>query len=154
MKKIILLLITIALSIGLIACNSSTQDSLNDDSKSVVENHFIYENEKNKDKLLTTLTNHYKQGNTDWGFDNLDSIKIVNINEELNEGIRDSYLRDGRGSINNTTPENLKVYKVDYEIKYKRDGIGPQDSGTYEWWYFLIREDENSPWLIDDFGYI
>jgi len=154
MKKLILLLITIALSIGLIACNSSTQDSLNDDSKSVVENHFIHENEKNKDKLLTTLTNHYKQDNTDWGFDNLDSIKIVNINEELNEGIRDGYLRDGRGSINNTAPENLKVYKVDYEVKYKRDGIGPQDSGTYEWLYFLIREDKNSPWLIDDFGYI
>ncbi|HAK42042.1 MAG TPA: DUF4829 domain-containing protein, partial [Clostridium sp.] len=131
MKKLILLLITIALSIGLMACNSSTQDSL-EDSKSVVENHFIYQNEKNKDKLLTTLTNHYKQGNTDWELDNLGSIKIVNINEELNEGIRNNYLRNGRGSINNITSENLKVYKVDYEVKYKRDGIGPQDSGTYE----------------------
>lgn len=151
MKKLILLLITIALSIGLIACNSSTQDSLKD-SKSVVENHFIYQNEKNKDKLLTTLTNHYKQGNTDWELDNLGSIKIVNINEELNEGIRNNYLRNVRGSINNITSKNLKVYKVDYEVKYKRDGIGPQDSGTYEWWYFLIRENENSPWLIDDFG--
>lgn len=151
MKKLILLLITIALSIGLMACNSSTQDSL-EDSKSVVENHFIYQNEKNKDKLLTTLTNHYKQGNTDWELDNLGSIKIVNINEELNEGIRNNYLRNVRGSINNITSKNLKVYKVDYEVKYKRDGIGPQDSGTYEWWYFLIRENENSPWLIDDFG--
>lgn len=65
--------------------------------------------------------------------DNLGSIKIVNINEELNEGIRNYYLRNGRGSINNTTSENLKVYKVDYEGKYKHDGIGPQDSGTYEW---------------------
>lgn len=80
--------------------------------------------------------------------DNLDSIKIVNINE----GIRNDYLRNGRGSINNTTSENLKVYKVDYEVKYKRDGIEPHVSGTYEWWYFLIRENENSPWLIDDFG--
>jgi hypothetical protein len=77
--------------------------------------------------------------------DNLVSIKIVNINEELNEGIRNYYLRNGRGSINNTISENLKVYKVDYEVKYKHDGIGPQDSGIYEWWYFLIRENENSP---------
>lgn len=90
MKKLILLLITITLSIGLMACNSSTQDSL-EDSKSVVENQFIYQNEKNKDKLLTTLTNPYKQGNTDWGFDNLDSIKIVNINENLNDAIRNGY---------------------------------------------------------------
>lgn len=66
--------------------------------------------------------------------------------------IRDGYIRNGRGSINNTTSENLKVYNVDYEVKYKRDGIVPQDSGTYEWWYFLIRENKNSPWLIDDFG--
>nr|WP_238455622.1 DUF4829 domain-containing protein [Desulfolucanica intricata] len=28
----------------------------------------------------------------------------------------------------------------------------PLDSGTYDWWYFVIRKDENSQWLIDDFG--
>lgn len=41
---------------------------------------------------------------------------------------------------------------MEYEVKFIKDGVGPKDSGIYEHWYFLIRKDENSPWLIDDMG--
>ena len=118
----------------------------------VVENYFKYYNEKNKKGILCTLTEWHNAPNVVWGFENLDSMKIIDIQEEKSDVIRNGYLRNGRGSVNNTTETNLKVYKVKYEVKYKKNGIGPQDSGTYDWWYFVIRRDEDSPWLIDDMG--
>lgn len=44
-----------------------------------MENYFHYKNENNKDKLLTTLAEHYNSQNAVWGFKNLDSIKFINI---------------------------------------------------------------------------
>lgn len=137
--------------------NSSNTTSVDTDveddpAQTVVEKYFLYKNEKNKDKLLTTLTEHYNAPNVAWGFENLNSIKIIDIQEEKSDSVRKGYLNNGRGRVHGTIEKNLKVYKVRYEVKYKRDGVGPQDSGTYDWWYFVIRKDENSPWLIDDFG--
>lgn len=126
--------------------------SKKDSAQTVVEKFFQYKNEKNKKKILTTLTDHWNAPNMVWGFENLDSIKIISIEEEKSDSVRKGYLSNGRGSVNNTTEENLKVYKVKYDVKYKKDGIGPQDSGIYDWWEFVIRKDENSPWLIDDMG--
>lgn len=120
------------------------------DPQKVVENYFKYMNEKNKEKLLENLTEWHN--NMIWGFENLDYIKIINIEEETNENQKKGYLYNGNGKINETKEENLKVYRVDYEVKYKKDGVGPQDSGKYTWWFFVIRKSSSSPWLIDDFG--
>lgn len=133
------------------AVTSGVVDSGDDPAQTVVENYFKFNNEKNKDKILTTLTEHHDAPNVVWGFDELDSIKILNIEEEKDNKYAKGYLLNGRGSINGTTDDNLKVYKVKYEVKYKNE-VGAQESGTYDWWYFLIRKDSSSPWLIDDFG--
>ena len=120
-------------------------------AQTVVENHFKYKDEKNQDKILTTLTDHWKAPNVVWGFEHLDQIKLIRIEEDITVKNRGGYLSNGRGRINGTTGDNLKVFKVKYEVKYK-DEVGPQESGTYDWWYFVIRKDGNSPWLIDDMG--
>lgn len=129
---------------------TSTPQEKSNSSKATVENYFKYYNEKNKEKLLTTLAAHWASPNIVWGFENLDSMKLLDIKEDTSR--IDDYLEHGNGTINNTTKENLKVYKVKYDVKYKDDNIGPQPSGTYEWWYYLTRKDKNSPWLIDDMG--
>lgn len=149
---ILIIIITLIMLVSCSSGNNTIIDSKGDSAQTVVENYFKYENEKNKDKLLTTLTEHWTSPNVVWGFENLDSIKIINIEEEKDEKVREGYLNYGRGSINGTTESNLRVYKVQYDVKYKKDGVGPQDSGIYDWWYFVIRKDENSPWLIDDMG--
>jgi len=146
LKFSILLIIAMIILVGCSKENDNSAVDLKDDfAQSVVEKHFQYQNEKDKDKLLTTLTEHWNTPNVVWRFENLDSIKIIKIEEEKSERVRKSYLNSGRGSINGTTEDNLKV-------SYLQDGVGPQDSGTHEWWYFVIRKDESSPWLIDDFG--
>jgi hypothetical protein len=138
--------------VGCSSENNKKIDSKGDSAQTVVEKFFQYKNENNKDKLLTTLTEHWNAPNVVWGFENLESIKIINIEEEKDEKVKKGYLNNGRGSINETSENNLKVYNVEYDVKYKKDGVGPQDSGLYGWWFFVIRKDENSPWLIDDMG--
>ncbi|HBL05457.1 MULTISPECIES: DUF4829 domain-containing protein [unclassified Clostridium] len=150
--NVMLIIITLILLVGCSSESNRSIDTKGDSAQTVVENYFKYENEKNKDKLLTTLTEHFNAPNVVWGFDNLDSTKIISIEEEMNEKVKEGYLHNGRGSTNGTTENNLKVYKVKYEVKYKNDGASPQNSGIYDWWYFVIRKDENSPWLIDDMG--
>ncbi|WP_350445884.1 DUF4829 domain-containing protein [Anaeromonas frigoriresistens] len=147
-----LVIITVSILVGCSNESKKVVDSKDDSAQTVVENYFKYKNEKNKDKLLTTLTEHWNTQNVVWGFENLDSIKIINIEEEKDEKVKEGYLNNGRGSINGIIENNLKIYKVKYEVKYKNEGVGSQDSGTYDWWYFVIRKDESSPWLIDDMG--
>ncbi|GAA0084901.1 DUF4829 domain-containing protein [Clostridium sp. CTA-7] len=151
-REIMVIIITFITLVGCSKESNRTVDFKDDSAKTVVENYFKYKNEKNKDNLLTTLTERFNAPNVVWGFENLDSTKIISIEEEKNEKIKEGYLNNGMGKINGTTENNLKIYKVRYEVKYKKDGVGPQDSGIYDWWYFLIRKDENSPWLIDDMG--
>jgi PBP1b-binding outer membrane lipoprotein LpoB len=152
LKISFLLLLSVIIFVGCSKEDNKVVVDFRDSAQTVVEKHFQYNNEKNKTKLLTTLTEHWNAPNVDWGFENLNNIKIVTIEEEKSDTVRRRYLNNGRGSIYGTAEENLKVYKAKYEVKYKKDGIGPQNSGTYVWWYFVIRKDENSPWLIDDYG--
>lgn len=82
LKFFIIIIITF---LTLISCSKESNkaiDTEDDSAKNVVENFFKYENEKNKDKLLTTLTERYNSPNVVWGFENLDIIKILNIAEE------------------------------------------------------------------------
>ncbi|MBL4931863.1 DUF4829 domain-containing protein [Clostridium paridis] len=153
-RVFLIVLLLVSVSIGYYGVKALTSNSQNKslDSKQVVENYFKYRNEKNKKEILKTLTKWHDAPNVVWGFENLDNIKIVDIKEENSKDVRNGYLQNGRGSVNNTTENNLKVYKVKYEVKYLKDGVGPQDSGVYDWWFFVIRENENSPWLIDDMG--
>lgn len=152
LKIFIIAIITIISLIGCSKVSNKTINTEDDSPKKVIENYFKYKNEKNKDKLLTTLTDKYNSPNVFWGFENLDSTKIISVEEEKDEKLKESYLVNGSGRVNGATKNNIKIYKVKYDVKYKKDGVGPQDSGTYDWWFFLIREDENSQWLIDDMG--
>lgn len=118
----------------------------------VVEKYFKYSDEKNEKGVLSTLTDRWNAPNIVWELGNLEYIDLNFIEEETDQKQYESYLKNGRGSINGTTMENLIVFKVMYEVEYKNDYVSSQESGMYEWWFFLIRKDENSPWLIDDMG--
>ncbi len=146
------LLILVISSLALMGC-SEEEKSHKHPAQEVVEKHFQYKKEKNINKFISThsetMEDIYKnQGVYKW--DTLKDIKLLSIDEEKDENYKKGYLTNGRGSINGTTAENLKVYKVEYEIKF--NAPGPQESGRYTWWYYVIRKDTDSPWLIDDYG--
>ncbi|ERI90314.1 hypothetical protein HMPREF1982_03917 [Clostridiales bacterium oral taxon 876 str. F0540] len=124
-----IIIITLIMFVGCSNENNKKIDSKGDSLQTVVEYYFQYNNEKNKDKVLTTLTEHWSASNVVWGLENLDSIKIVKMEEQEDEKIKKGYLSNRRGSINWTSENNLKVYKVKYDVRYKKDGIGPRTVG-------------------------
>ena len=137
MKKKIILVILFLPFIFAGCLKSQTQLSnsqrLSLEPKQVVENYFKYRNEKNSKGILSTLTEKYATYNTIWEFENLKSSTLNTIVEESNT-------------------ELAVIYKVEYELKNKKDGVSSQDSGKYIWTFTVIRKDKNSPWLIDNYG--
>lgn len=123
------------------------------DPKQVVENYYKYENEKNKEGMLSTLTKDYGKSNLESLFKKLDYIKVTNISEETNSQVKEGYLSAGKGKTNGVKAENVKVYKVFYDVKYKEGAQTAEESGKNQCWMYVIRKDNNSPWLIDDIGY-
>jgi hypothetical protein len=115
----------------------------------VIGNYFGYCNEKNVKGVNSTHTEWLRGPSLD---ENLKSIKLNSISEDTRESQKEGYMKYGRGTINGAKAENIKIYKVNYTVKYKKNGVGAEDSGTYEKWIILVRKDKNSSWLIDDIG--
>lgn len=141
--KFILLFLILA-GIILVGC---TNDNSEEDysAQIVVENYFKYKNDKNIDKLFTTLTDHWYEHML-WGLD-LDSVNIIDI-KEANKKVSKEWLNNRRGKVSGTTLDNLKVYQVKFEAS--KEMVVEQ----WEWYFFVIRRNEDSPWLIDDIYWV
>ena len=127
--------------------------------KEVVEEFLKYYNQKNLEGMNLFTTERYHSSGANWGFDNLEYIKIINIIEDTNEANKEIYLQQMKKSQiidmdkEKSELENVAIFKVAFEVKYKKEGVGPSDSGKDLYDYILIRKDRDSPWLIDSFGH-
>lgn len=89
-KKITLAILFLVFVFAGCGCSKAETEGLNSqkqslEPKQVVENYFKYYNEKNKEGVLSTLTESHDAPNVAWGFENLDSKKIIDIQEEKND---------------------------------------------------------------------
>lgn len=76
----------------------------------------------------------------------IEKISLTYIKEETNESILKAYIKDNK-SIES---ENLKVYKVNYEVSYNNNSSEDKyKDGVYESWFFLNRKNSYSKWSID-----
>lgn len=125
--------------------------------KEVIEQYFKYYNQKNLQGLNSLTAERSNSSETNWGFDNLEYIKLINIVEDTNQANKETHIHSRMYVIDadkvKLELENIIIFKVDFEVKYKKEGIGPRDSGRDTYYYILIRKDKNSPWLIEDYGY-
>lgn len=126
---------------------SNPQKQSIDSAQQVVENYFKYLNGKDLKGINSTQVQKWKDIDK-----NLKHVKLDSISEDKRPSQKEAYMKYGRGTITHAKAENIKVYKVEYTVKYKKDGIGPEDSGKDIKWCTLIRKDRNSPWLIDEIG--
>ena len=154
-KKLIFLVLL--LSFILVGCSPSQwKDSSSKNetaaAKKVVKNYFKYYNNKDKEALLTTVSEKSHGANTVWGFDDLKNIKLVFIDENTDESIYNDYFSSGSGSVNGISPENVKIFNVKFNVQYKKDSIFNHLNGFHYNDFILIRKDKDSPWVIDDFG--
>ncbi|MCB2312799.1 DUF4829 domain-containing protein [Clostridium tagluense] len=127
--------------------------------KEVIGEFYKYYNQKNLKGMNTLTIEKYHSSESSWGFDNLEYIKVINIIEDTDQTNKEVYLRQMKKSQiidmekEKLELENVAIFKVDFETKYKKDGVGPSDSGRDEYSYTLTRKDKNSPWLISSFGH-
>lgn len=116
-----------------------------EDAEQVVREYFLLKNQKNVDKLSSLLVTNDSLSSIEEQLKYLDKTSLIYIKEETNESILNAYLKHNE-LIN---PQNLKVYKVNYEISYNDSSPIRYKNGMYESWFFVVRKNNNSKWLID-----
>ena len=124
-------------------------------ARAVVEEYFKAANEKGKRGELNTLTARYRASNVILTSDGDVILTLNNIQYYANDICREEYVNSGRGSINNTSVDNVIVFRVDYDVTIPPGGnSGAYNVGNYsDWKMILIRDGKNRKWLIDDMGY-
>jgi hypothetical protein len=128
-------------------------------SKQVIEKFFQYYNKKNYKGMNSLTTQSYHYSKSDKMFDSLVYIKITRITENTNQENKEIYLccrmRNQLIDMDKEKEklENVAIYSVSYQVKYKKAGVSLWDSGSYGYNYTLISKDKSSPWLIDAYGY-
>lgn len=105
-------------------------------------------NERDKNAAMAVLTDDHNSSNTIlWEGEEALEINITSC--DFNDPMRMSYLSGGRGSENGAALENVIVFRGDYIVTYPDNTQEAHD----DWNFILVREDETSPWRLDDWGY-
>jgi beta-lactamase regulating signal transducer with metallopeptidase domain len=121
-------------------------------ARSVVEEYFRAVKAKDSKAILKTLTPHHNSPKVVLFGEETRILLTVDYNPE--DPMRQSYVANGRGSVNGTKKENVIVFKVNFKVEYPKGITGSFNEGEYKNWSFiLIRDGKDSPWLIDDQGY-
>ena len=115
----------------------------------VIRRHIQLLNEKNIDGAESCMIDNTRN-KINWDIASLIYIKLISIEQETNKALSESYMKTGRGSI--VKPFELKVYNVTIDKKYTQATIESTDNGINIWHYFVIKQNKDSPWLIDDWG--
>lgn len=77
--------------------------------------------------------------------------KIYYDEEKANEDV-ETYMTYGKGSQNDINPDNVLIIYTDFTVSSdENETIDAGDYKAQKW--ILIREDKNSDWKVDDYGY-
>lgn len=117
-------------------------------AEDTIREHFKCQNEKNLTKLRKTITKN--MWNISWNLENIKYIKLINIEEDLTNNIKDGYMKNGNGKY--IKPREVQVFRVQYELKLKDDTESPITSGKHSDCYIVIKQNSNSSWQIDEIG--
>lgn len=110
----------------------------------VIEKSFEFKNKHNYDEYKKCYK--YPDSIQKDSLDNIESIKIINIDKVKDENLYKSFT-----DSNNINKKNVEIYKVKYNIKFKDSSKTPIDNGEDEIEYILVK-DEHSKWKIDSLG--
>lgn len=146
MNKIIVMISSLLL-LSLIGCSSNTEKiDLNNynlnQPKDIIKIYFASLNNHDENTLKKVIT---KDASVLYTLDEIKSVKILDIKDDIEGDIKDSYLKYGIGSAKKT--HDVIGFEVNYKIKYKKGG-----SDEDRRFIVLIKEGENSQWLIDSVG--
>ncbi len=115
----------------------------------VIRRHFLLLNEKNVDGAESCIVPD-RRNQINWDLESVEYRKLISLHEDTNEAVLKSYMETGRGTLINSF--SVKVFQVVFEVKCKEKQCSGLTDGEYTWNYFLVKQTEESPWLIDDWG--
>ena len=139
MKKILLTLLSLLIIFNLSACNKAEESKI---ERNIGKSEKFSTEEINK--AMVTVEQYFK-------LKDAEITKIYYDEEKANEDV-EAYMTYGNGSSNGVTPDNVLIIYTDFTVT--SDANETIDAGDYKaqkW--ILIREDKNSDWKVDDYGY-
>ena len=120
----------------------------------VVGLHFEAEKINNMDAWLSTMSEEKRKGFTDPDlFKHLKSIEINQVYELYDDELEDrlkTILNSEKAKELNLSSDNIAIIHVNFTVE--SDTTKSPFNGTFEWDYILLRENNNSPWLIQEWG--
>ncbi len=127
------------------------------EARAVVEEYYRAGNAKDRQAQLATLKEHYNAPNVKLASDDKSIVTVRGIRYDPNDIGREEYVTYGRGSVTNTTLENVIVFRIDYDVSFP-EGTTDEERGAWQseyrnWKMILIRDGKDGKWLIDDMGY-
>ena len=142
MKKIFTYLSMILMIFSLVGCNQN--------NKPTNINVDIGESTKFSKEEIDNAVDCLKRS---FDFEACTLTKIY-YNEEISNTAVEDYLQFGNGSVNKVKAENVIVLLSDFDVDNSGDNpvLNPGETYTnYNW--ILIRDDKNSDWKVDDWGF-
>jgi hypothetical protein len=156
MHILVLLLVTLSF---LGACQTKNKISVTSPASTippaeVVGQHFEAMKTNNMDAWLSTMTEEKREGFTDPDlFKYLKSLEINQIYELHGDELEDRLKRILNGEKAKElklSADNIAIFHVNFTVE--SDTTKSPFNGTFEWTYTLLRENNDSPWLIQDWG--
>lgn len=139
MKKILLTLLSLLIILNLSACNKAEESKI---ERNIGKSEKFSTEEINKGMVAVEQN---------FAFKDAELTKIYYDEEKSNEVV-DVYKTNGRGSLNDITPDNIMVIFTDFTVSSDiNEGLSEGEYKAFNW--ILIREDKNSDWKVDDYGY-
>lgn len=120
-------------------------------AKEVVYEYYKQLAKRNREGILKTMTPWHDMPNA--VFWQNEKITLKNLHYSVNDPMRLSYVKNGRGSVSGAEYQNVIVLKADIEVTYNEGEKSAWSQGEYGWNLILIRDGKNGKWLIDDMGW-
>ncbi|MBD7915289.1 DUF4829 domain-containing protein [Clostridium sp. Sa3CUN1] len=142
MKKISLIFCFLLLSFSLVSCN---KDKISNDISIEISQSSKFSKDEIEEAIQCVKDNFSFPGAT---------LTTVWYDEKKSNYLIEEYLENGNGSINGVKVENLIIILSNFDVDGSGDNpvLTPNTTySNYKW--ILIRNDKNSDWEIDDFGY-
>ena len=142
MKKVSLIFCFLLLSFSLVSCN---KDKISNDNSIEISQSSKFSKDEIEEAIQCVKDNFSFPEAT---------LTTVWYDEEKSNDLIEEYLKNGNGSINGVKLENLIIILSNFDVDGSGDNpvLTPNTTySNYKW--ILIRNDKNSYWEIDDFGY-
>lgn len=142
MKKIIIIIITIAIAVSFVSCAKKVDNPTGMTPEETVQRYFYYWNEKSSSGMDSLVYEKQQGGNKD--LNKLNSVLLNSCNERTEkEDWYEPWYQN---------PYDYTCVDVSFTVDYKGKGGSGLSNGTYDYKFYLVKESEESDWIIVMWG--